>query len=377
MKILSMEMWSKFLKKLKKDNSEHRHENEVCKNCETVFSGNFCPECGQSVKDYDRPFSFIFYNFVGDFFAFDTRFFRTFAALIAKPGFLTKQYFDGKRVLYAPPFRIFIFVSFIMFLLLQIYTNRGLTKVLDSDLNGLIGSDSASITNTDSLLNVVKAEIDTGDSLVVDSILSEIGILSHSADSGDVTRNINREKFHGKRDLRQILNGLANKMEEDLDGTTDPKKRAKVLEFIRLARSPEQAVAKFLEYLSWAFFLLLPIFALLLKLLYIRRRQNYIRHLIFSIHIHSFIFVVFTIILILFMLTNGSVENSIVVSKELRNISFLLILSLPIYSVIAIKKFYGQSLGKAIVKFITVSFLYNVIFWVAVGIVFLNAIGVI
>ena len=376
--IILMKKWHNILNKFKKEKTKHRQENAVCKNCETVFTGNFCPECGQSVKEYDKPFSFIFYNFVGEFFAFDTRFFRTFTTLLTKPGFLTKQYFEGKRIRYAPPYRIFIFVSFILFLLLQIYTNNSLTNVLDANLEGNISLDSISHAKVDSIINQLKSEPGSTDSIVVDSVLNKMGITSNSVDTGDATQVITLETLQNSGVLRQILDRLANETEKELVNISDPKIRAKKLKFIRLTRSPEQAVAKFLEYLSWAFFLLLPIFALLLKLAYIRRKQNYIRHLIFSIHIHSFLFIVLTIIVILYLITSGDFENASASLKDtLKYISAILIFSFPVYFIIALKRFYGQGWGKSILKFLTVSLLYNIIFCIAVGIVFLNALSVI
>ena len=376
--IILMKKWYNILNKLKKEKTKHRQENAVCKNCATVFTGNFCPECGQSVKEYDKPFSFIFYNFVGEFFAFDTRFFRTFTTLLTKPGFLTKQYFEGKRIRYAPPYRIFIFVSFILFLLLQIYTNNSLTNVLDANLEGNISLDSISHAKADSIINQLKSEPGSTDSIVVDSVLNKMGITSNSVDTGDATQVITLETLQNSGVLRQILDRLANETEKELVNISDPKIRAKKLKFIRLTRSPEQAVAKFLEYLSWAFFLLLPIFALLLKLAYIRRKQNYIRHLIFSIHIHSYLFIVLTIIVILYLITSGDFENASASLKDtLKYISAILIFSFPVYFIIALKRFYGQGWGKSILKFLTVSLLYNIIFCIAVGIVFLNALSVI
>lgn len=326
------------------------HENVTCKNCETHFSGKFCPECGQSVQDYDKPFSFIFYNFAGDFFSFDTRFLRTFWLLLVRPGFLTREYFKGRRVRYAPPFRIFIFVSFVLFLLLQIYTNRGLTTVLDIDLSdkNLISVDSTSMAMADSIMSEIKVEID-------------------STQAENLNFNLDMETFRDTRDLRNGLNKFAASMEKKLENTTDPKKRKKLQEYIRLSRSPEQAIAKILEYLSWAFFLLLPIFALILKLAYIRRKQNYMRHLIFSIHIHSYIFIVFIIIVGLYL----------ILSFNLKLVSTILFFSVPLYFILALKRFYGQSYGKVILKFIFVTFLYNIIFFLAVGYVFLSALSII
>ena len=331
----------------------------ICKNCETKFDGKFCPNCGQSVKDFDQPLSFIFYNFAGDFFAFDIRFFKTFIILLLKPGFLTKEYFEGRRVKYAPPFRIFIFASFILFLLLQIYTNKGFTTILDStwsDENGL-AIDSVKWAEIDSILNV---DIAISDS---DSLLNEVD----TVDESEMELNLNLDTFRDTRDLRHGLIKLAVFLEETLKTETDLKKREKLNESIRMCRAPEQATAKIIKYMSWAFFLLLPIFALILKLVYIRRKQNYMRHLIFSIHIHSFIFVILTFI----------VGLHLIFANNLGVVSIILLLFIPVYFIIALKKFYGQGIIKVIMKFLTVSFLYNIIFWIIVGFIFLDVLSVI
>jgi hypothetical protein len=49
--------------------------------------------------------------------------------------------------------------------------------------------------------------------------------------------------------------------------------------------------------------------------------------------------------------------------------------SIPVYFVIALKRFYGQKLGEVILKFMAISFLYNFIFWIIVGFVFLKGIS--
>lgn len=373
MKLKNLKAW------FKKNHKETVNEEVICKNCETQFRGNFCPECGQSVKDFDKPFSFIFYNFVGDFFAFDTRFFRTFGALLVKPGFLTKEYFEGKRIRYTPPFRIFIFASFILFLLLQIYTNRGLTSVLDSSLdNNKIGIDSVSLALADSVIKDINIEIDSSFTSASDSVLSTMGIVVDSVSKNNLNFKINMDTFRDTRDLRQALNKFANAMEKDLESVTGLKEKAKKREYIRFCRSPEQALTKILEYMSWAFFMLLPIFALILKLVYIRRKQYYMRHLIFSIHIHSFIFIVLILITGLYMSVNGIINGlKLDFNGSIEGITTTIMLSIPIYLIIALKKFYGQKLGKVILKFFAISILYNAIFWIIVGFVFLNALSII
>ena len=356
-------MWSKIKNRLKRK-PPVAHENVVCKNCETTFTGHYCPNCGQSVNDYDKPFSFIFYNFLGDFFAFDTRFFRTLLALIIRPGFLTKEYFRGRRVRYAPPFRIFIFVSFVLFLLLQIYTNRGLNNVLDSEITAM---DSSSVKSLDELVGQVNSNIDSTDKVELDSLLAISGVNLDSANAGLSNLQLNIDSFRDAGGLRGQLNSLADSLEMKLETETDPKQRMKLREYIGLCRSPENAVAKILEYISWAFFLLLPLFALILKLAYIRRNKRYMRHLVFSIHIHSFIFIVFIIIVALSLLFDSNLQSFVLI----------LLLSVPVYFIIAMKKFYGQNILKVILKFFTVSFLYNIVFTTVLVLTVLNAIGVI
>lgn len=336
-------------------------ENEPCKNCGAVFSGYYCPECGQSEKEVNRPFSIVFYDFLGNVFAFDTRFWKTFVNLIFRPGFLTKEFFAGRRVRYAPPMRFFIFASFVLFLFLQVFTNRQLNSVLYEPMNKdkEILMDSIEIAAADSVISDTQEEIQ----LELAENRPDDGILKIEI----INIEMNLSELSDARTLKGALDILANQLEQRLDSETDTEKRAKLIKYINLARSPQQVVTRVLKYLSWAFFLLLPVFALILKLFYIRRKQYYIRHLIFSIHFHSFIFLMF----ILITLLNGVFE------KNTAGITFILLLTIPFYFFIAIKKFYGQEIGKVIMKFLGISVLYNIVLGLTIGVVFLNALNII
>ncbi|MDX8341731.1 DUF3667 domain-containing protein [Draconibacterium sp. IB214405] len=359
-------MWSKIKERFKGKDNSNWHIDIDCLNCGTNFSGHYCPNCGQAVKEYDKPFGFIFFNFLGDFFAFDTRFFKTLLALVARPGFLTKEYFAGRRVRYSPPFRIFVFVSFILFFLLQIVTNRGLSTVLDSDLKeAKLGLDSISVVAADSIFNQVNDQMSAEEKLAIDNVLNKGNIKLDSVDVAKSANQINLGDWGGANNIRLALNAQADKMEQELEEETDPEKRAELQENIRMLRSPEATMAKILKYISYAFFLLLPLFAMILKLIYIRRRHNYMRHLVFSIHIHSFIFLVMTAIIGLYLLVEGNINT----------VAGILFLSIPLYIIVALKKFYGQSIGKVVVKFFALSFIYNFVFFTVILLASLDAIN--
>ena len=336
-----MTKWFKNRKRTSENRDAHLYENLTCKNCGTKFSGKFCPECGQSVKDYDKPISFFFYNFTGDFFAFDTRFFTTLADLLIKPGFLTKEFFEGRRVRFAPPLRIFVFSSFILFLLLNIYINRGLREAID------------------------QSEFFTD--IKIDSLKTELKLNSDSIENENVNIKLNLETFGNADTLRKGLIFVSKYLEDQLLAEKDPENREKLKNLITVTKSPNQTMAKILQYMSWAFFILLPIFALILKLFYIRRNHNYLRHLVFSIHIHSFIFIVFILIVLLYLLIHMNIEI----------VTTILFLTIPVYIYIALKNFYGQHWGKVLLKFFGISVIYNIIFLLVIGLVIFNAIGII
>ncbi len=320
-------------------------ENTTCKNCETVFAGRFCPECGQSVNDFDKPFGFIIINFLGDFFAFDTRFFRTLKALILRPGFLSSQFFDGKRAPYAPPIRIFIFSSFLMFLLLQWQTSRIFNESLQNDT----GSANYSAENDETLLNSNKTatqyETIINDSVVIVDFDSLI--------------------FSSPTKLKQQLDHTIEVLEKNLESADNESEKKEIRQLVRTLSDPEMMVNKMLKLMSWAFFLLLPVFALILKLFY--RRVHFVRHLIFSIYMHSFIFVVLIVIVLLGFILNNLASWPILI----------VLLTIPVYLIIAMKNFFGQRILAVLPRFVGVTVLYNLVFIFVLLFVVLNAMRVI
>ena len=88
---------------------------EICLNCETVLEGRFCHACGQVNDNFQRPFLKLLGEGATDLFAIDSRVARTIPALIFRPGRVTRNYIDGKRARYVPPFRLYLLVSVLCF----------------------------------------------------------------------------------------------------------------------------------------------------------------------------------------------------------------------------------------------------------------------
>ncbi len=217
-------------------NETDNKEERLCKNCGTKFLGKYCPECGQSIKEFERPFQFLIIDFMGNMFAFDTRFWKTLVAVLFKPGKLALDYVKGHRVKYMPPFRFYVFVSFIFFFLLNIFTAR----------NPAFGNLE------------IKPQATTDTISVVDSTALAENKQIESTETKYNSDNVALYNDH-----------------------------------------PEMFFEKLWKYISWVMFLLMPFYGFLLWLFYRKVYKYYITHFIMAINQHAFIFVVLTIMLLL------------------------------------------------------------------------------
>lgn len=96
-------------------------EEKKCLNCGHHLSDEdlFCPRCGQKFSRTTGTVKDFFVDFLGDYFTFDSKIFRSLIPLILRPGFLTTEYLIGRRVRYIPPLRLYIFISIVFFLIFK------------------------------------------------------------------------------------------------------------------------------------------------------------------------------------------------------------------------------------------------------------------
>lgn len=217
-----------------------RH-SEVCLNCGELTPGNFCPRCGQANDNFHVSTWKIAGDFIGDYFTVDLKFFKSLLPLIFNPGFLTREFCAGRRLRYISPFRLYLFISFIYFFLLPFYS----TELFHLDLKDL-----------------PKTEI--------------------PAPSSQTSRKPLNVKVHTGNEQRDER--LEKKINEKIEKvvSTDGKNLPRLL------------FETFAEQFPRILFVLLPIFALFLKLLYLRSKRFYAEHLIFALHYHSFAFFLLT-----------------------------------------------------------------------------------
>ncbi len=94
-------------------------EISYCKNCGDIVEKNFCPSCGQESKDLDASFKEFFSELLDEIFSFDSKLFKTIKLLFLNPGYLSIEYLNGKRVKYIKPFRLYLMVSILFFVIVH------------------------------------------------------------------------------------------------------------------------------------------------------------------------------------------------------------------------------------------------------------------
>lgn len=341
----------------------------TCPNCNTQFdkSFKFCPECGQNKQD-ELTLGLLFYNTIANYFSFDARFFRSFAPLMAKPGFLPKKFIEGKRLQYIHPAQVYLFISVIFFFVFSFYIRESrssideamkedmvfTSKKKEENINTILAADSVA---ADSMAGTLNKNENIKHLHEVDSILVGLGGNSIVLDSLSGKKRNDKESWQtnlgfDKAKIDSLLAAGATDyeiykvmgMQEDANFYTR-RFYSQMLKFYK-DRGLGAIWQTFFDSIPIAMFFLLPIFALLLKMFY-HRKGRYAHHLVFSFYLFSFIFTVMSIVLII---------NRFVDIPDW--IDFLIVLSMFFYFLLAVKRFYGESWFTSFFKSSFVSFFF-------------------
>ncbi|GAA4108548.1 hypothetical protein GCM10022393_04760 [Aquimarina addita] len=261
------------------------------------------------------------------------------ASLLFKPGKISREYIDGKRVKYTNPFRFYLSISIIFFIIF--YSTHLI--ISENERNEPILYNS--FENQDTVINYTEKQLDTMS--VFGSISKRIKMYSdHYVKTETTSPDIALDSLkHKKNNYTRYLYKRAIKLTDlkDKDGSDQ------LLKFI-------------FNKLPLSIFFFLPIFALTIWILYVRRPFNYMDHLIFIFHTQTLFFILFGIATIISRLFDAKIFNKI---------AFILFL---IYLFLAMKRFYQQSVGKTIVKFLLVNILFSIL--AAIGIVLMFSISI-
>jgi len=283
------------------------HRTEKCLNCEKKLdiSDRFCSYCGQKNSSKALNLKELLMEFFSGLISYDSRFRKTISALIFRPGKLSREYIIGKRIGYVNPFRFFISIAIVFFLVVS-WINRDELKEAK-------------------VLTVEEREQNS------DIFKSELGFDENSGAS-KITDYI---KEHPNAKYSEAMKSLA--LEETL---VNRLKFNFIFGYIRLVDDPAGFINFLLPKLPFFLFFFIPIYTLSSTLIYFRRKIPYTHHLIFNYNQQT----VFLILLFL-----AFIIDFIPVKI------WLLVYVFYLYK--SMRKFYSQGRFKTILKqIITMSF---------------------
>jgi hypothetical protein len=314
-----------------------RTPDQPCLNCGDPTPGNYCPNCGQAKRSATVSVATLVMDVLEDQLIVNRALPRTLGYLITHPGLLTTEYINGRIVRYIAPFRLYLASSVVFFLLLSFFGLRALDQA--QIRVGSEGEAAADSVRAALRREGLRISIDTSD-------LAELGASNQTTPRPeariDSTAQAPDTVTAPTGGLQPWAITLSRQTWESGWGG---KVKQRIIE--RYGHLPgreaiREGAQNYLEYVPHMVFLLLPVFAFVLKLLYIRRRRYYAEHFVFALHVHAFTFFMFILMFI--------IRQSLV--------NWLLFGWVMIYIWLAMKRVYGQGWFRTTAKYLVLGFVY-------------------
>ena len=238
---------------------------ESCLNCGEPLTGNYCGNCGQEAKELRRPFFRLSSEAIQSLFELDGRAFRTLFYLLTKPAHLSNEHFSGRRARYTPPLRLFLVISVSFFLLVGFYTSiRSIENVLNA--NGEESSEEVTASINDELNFIIEGDPDDDGDEAEDGLAAILLFVE----------GINLP-FFDEQTNANLRSAMSAQAETNLKA---------------MIEDPGEFARGYLEYITFFILLMIPLLALIQKLIYIRSGRFYVEHLVLTLHNHAFLILI-------------------------------------------------------------------------------------
>jgi hypothetical protein len=324
---------------------------KICLNCGTETTSRYCPSCGQENIEPKQSVWHLVTHFFSDITHFDGKFFSTVKDLFIKPGFLSREYMIGRRASYLDPIRMYIFTSAFFFIVFFSFVNpdkmAGGNDVKNNHDPILLTELAEAKTHSDSLEIIKEYNRDVSPYVHVN--------VDTSLKKGN---NYHFKNYNSVEAYDSIQKTLPR---EKRDGWFKKKVTARIITIVvRYSRERgefiRELVGNFVHNFPKMLFVSLPAFALLLKLLYVRRKQfYYVDHGIFAIHLYIFSFL---ILLVYFLFSEIQTHTG---WSWIGWLTIPIVIYPFIYYYKAMRLFYGQRRAKTIAKYLLLFFLSSIV----------------
>ncbi len=360
-----------------------------CENCGAPLYGEHCYACGQPTKGLIRQFSSILGDFFDTVFDIDSRVLRTIGPLMLRPGYLSLEYFAGRRVRYVTPMRLFLFLSLVAF-----FTIHGNMEINQED------SSPVSIHTGDG--GIANAATPEAAQKMADEAIAQLQLARKQAPNvPGLAKGMDKAQDKIRAQAADRIAYLGRVAAAKSAGTASPspaKPEDKGINFNtngkpwdpvsnpltfgwlpdianrglnhRLAHSREvldsgQGVRALIDalfnVLPQTLIVLMPLFALMLKAAYLFKRRLYMEHLIVALHSHAFISLAITLLVGIDWIQTTFAAAGGALATLLGWCVGLLIAWIPLYLLLMQKRIYGQGWIMTLLKFFVLGICYSVL----------------
>lgn len=287
-----------------------------CRNCDAPLGEpvpHYCPQCGQDTSPHPPSFREFLHEFVGHYVALEGKLWRTLLKLFFLPGELTREYLRGRKQRYVLPLRLYLTASFLFFLLVKVIGAD--TNFVTSSVDGKPVSGAEAIAQVEKQLAAQKEALPPGseDAKTLAAVAQAVGNAGRIAEDRKQGKSTPAGELllHPCDSASAACGKINARLKEKFQGMTTTQ----VVDHIKTRAA---------SFAPYAVFLLLPIYAGMMQFAYHRRRMYYGEHVVFALHLHTFLF---------FLLLLGSTAPASI--KPLLDTAMLL------YGLIAMQRVYG------------------------------------
>jgi hypothetical protein len=335
-----------------------------CENCGAPMAGPFCAQCGQHAVDYRRSFRHVIGDVLDSFLNWDSKFFATIAWLITRPWHLTNQFLAGRRVRYVHPLRVYLLVSILFFFVVNYWA-----KSIHADPSKLSAEDRADVAadlNDPDIPPQVKARVRRAldgkgptQPIAQTSPSPETAVTPQSLASASPSPSVTSPSPSGDfGPLVQFDKPPSDPFEKWLEQRAKEKMGehgSKMALFI----------ATLFSNLPYMMLCCIPLFAFVLKVLYVRKRIFYIDHLVYALHIHSFAYLAIMLIVLITLGLNRAIPGIFA-----GWIIAALWITFAAQIFLSIRRVYRQGWFFTIFKFFVGGFVYLIVLCIALAATF-------
>ena len=346
-----------------------------CQNCGAELTGPHCAQCGQAAIDYRRSFRHVIVDVLDSFLNWDSKFFATIGLLIVKPWRLTNEFLAGKRVRYLHPLRLYLLASILFFFAVN-YGAKGLRlepgKISEKNRTAIAATVAEKRDEIEAEFD--KENLSTEERKKAQDALDYLTKPSPAATaaaeqqpSPTITPTASPPE-PGKRTYGAVNERPFLVFDADTKSSTPFERWLETRAKEKMGEHGTKMglfIATLFSNLPYMMLCCIPLFAFVLKVLYIRRHIFYIDHLIYALHIHTFLY---TGVMLIVLATMGL--NRIAPPTLAGWIIALLWILFVVQIFLSIRRVYRQGWFMSTLKFFVGGFVYLIVLFLALAATF-------